>query len=72
MKKLALALALACVFGPASTHAQKAYITNFGDNTVSVINTATNEVIARCFPNRDLFALRIGLANRFAAALRQL
>ncbi len=50
MKKLAFALALAWVFGPASADAQRAYITNFGDNTVSVINTATNAVTASCSP----------------------
>ena len=46
MKKLALALTLACLLGPASTHAQNAYITNFNSNTVSVIDTATDMVIA--------------------------
>jgi YVTN family beta-propeller protein len=35
MKKLALALTLVCLLGPASTHAQNAYITNQGSNTVS-------------------------------------
>src|SRR5215471_14989346 len=46
MKKLALALSLACLLAPASTRAQNAYITNLGSNTVSVIDTATNIVIA--------------------------
>src|SRR5271170_2085904 len=46
MKKLTFALSLACLFAPASTCAQNAYITNVGDNTVSVINTATNTVSA--------------------------
>ena len=46
MKKLALALTLACLLGPASTHAQNAYITNLGSFTVSVIDTATDMVIA--------------------------
>src|SRR5215470_12722521 len=46
MKKLALALTLACLLGPASTRAQNAYITNQNSNTVSVIDTATDMVIA--------------------------
>jgi YVTN family beta-propeller protein len=46
MKKLALALTLACLLGPASTHAQNAYITNLGSFTVSVIDTATDMVTA--------------------------
>ena len=45
MNKLAFALSLACLFAPASARAQNAYITNQNDNTVSVINTATNTVI---------------------------
>ena len=45
-KKLALALTLACLLGPASTHAQNAYITNDFASTVSVIDTATDTVIA--------------------------
>jgi len=40
------ALALACLVAPASTLAQHAYITNEGSSTVSVIDTATNTVIA--------------------------
>jgi YVTN family beta-propeller protein len=46
MKKLALALMLACLFAPASTRAQNAYITNQGSSTVSVIDTATDTIIA--------------------------
>ncbi len=46
MKKLALALTLACLLAPASTRAQNAYITNQRSNTVSVIDTATNMVSA--------------------------
>ena len=46
MKKLALALTLACLLCPASTRAQNAYITNQNSNTVSVIDTATDTVIA--------------------------
>src|SRR5260370_33540964 len=46
MKKLALALTLACLLAPASTRAQNAYITNLVSNTVSVIDTATTTVIA--------------------------
>src|SRR5215472_14157861 len=46
MKKLALALTLACLLAPASTRAQNAYITNQSSNTVSVIDTATNTVSA--------------------------
>jgi YVTN family beta-propeller protein len=40
------AFALASVLGSAQSLAQNAYITNFGSNTVSVINTATNTVTA--------------------------
>src|SRR5262245_26898215 len=46
MKKLALALTLTCLLAPASTRAQNAYITNQISNTVSVIDTATDTVIA--------------------------
>src|SRR5260370_6640664 len=46
MKKLALALTLACLLGPALARAQNAYITNANSNTVSVIDTATNTVSA--------------------------
>src|SRR5258706_4787745 len=46
MKKLALALTLACLLGPASTRAQNAYITNQSSNTVSVMDTGTDTVIA--------------------------
>jgi YVTN family beta-propeller protein len=46
MKKLALALTLASLLAPASAHAQNAYITNQSSNTVSVIDTATDTVIA--------------------------
>ena len=46
MKKLALALTFACLLGPASTRAQNAYITNQNSGTVSVIDTATDTVIA--------------------------
>src|SRR6266852_6207752 len=46
MKKLALALTLACLLGPASTRAQNAYITNQNSSTVSVIDTATDTVSA--------------------------
>jgi len=46
MKKLVLALTLVCLLGPASARAQNAYITNQFSNTVSVIDTATDTVIA--------------------------
>jgi YVTN family beta-propeller protein len=46
IKKLALALTLACLLAPASTRAQNAYITNQFVNTVSVIDTTTDTVIA--------------------------
>jgi YVTN family beta-propeller protein len=45
MKKLAVALSLACLLAPASAGAQNAYITNADSGTVSVINTATNTVV---------------------------
>ena len=44
--KLVFALSLACLFAPASARAQNAYITNRGDNTVSVIDTTSNMVAA--------------------------
>ena len=46
MKKLALALTLACLLAPASTRAQNAYITDLGASAVSVIDTATDTVSA--------------------------
>src|SRR5258706_4375019 len=46
MKKLSVALMLACLLAPASTRAQKAYITNQRSNTVTVIDTATNTISA--------------------------
>jgi YVTN family beta-propeller protein len=46
MKKLAFALSLACLFAPGLARAQGAYVTNFGANTVSVIDTVTNTVVA--------------------------
>jgi YVTN family beta-propeller protein len=46
MKKLALALTLACLLAPALARAQNAYITNQSSNTVSVIDTVTNTVSA--------------------------
>src|SRR5260370_42277215 len=45
-KKLALALMLACLLAPALSRAQNAYVTNEAANTVSVIDTTTNAVIA--------------------------
>ena len=39
------AFVVASLVGSAQTFAQNAYITNSGDNTVSVISTATNTVI---------------------------
>jgi YVTN family beta-propeller protein len=39
------AFVVGCLLGSAQTLAQNAYITNGGDNTVSVISTATNTVI---------------------------
>src|SRR5260221_6653711 len=46
MKRLALALTLACLLTSAPTRAQNAYITNQRSNTVSVIDTTTNTVSA--------------------------
>ena len=40
------AVAIAGLIGSAQALAQNAYITNTGDNTVSVIATATNTVVA--------------------------
>jgi YVTN family beta-propeller protein len=42
---LATAAAFALILGTAPASAQKAYITNIGSDTVSVINTATNQVV---------------------------
>jgi YVTN family beta-propeller protein len=42
----AVALALAWLAAPAPVLALNAYITNSGDNTVSVIDTSTNTVVA--------------------------
>src|SRR5260370_28109663 len=50
MKRVALALTVPCALAPASTQAQKAYIANSVDNTVSVIDTATNTVIGSPIP----------------------
>src|SRR5260370_2844623 len=46
MKKLSVALMLACILAPASTRAQNAYITNQRSNTVTVIDTAANTISA--------------------------
>jgi YVTN family beta-propeller protein len=49
IKRLAFAVSLACLFAPASAHAQNAYITVPGfvtpGNTVSVIDTTANTVV---------------------------
>ncbi len=45
MKKVMTTLIMLAIFG-FSVNAQTAYITNLGDNTVSVINVATNIVRA--------------------------
>src|SRR6266849_1875745 len=59
MKKLALALTLACLVGPASVRAQNAYITNQGSNTVSVIDTATDAVIATILVGARAFGVAV-------------
>ena len=41
----AFVAALACSIAPVASHAQNAYITNSGSNTVSVINTATSSLV---------------------------
>src|SRR5215467_14560911 len=50
MKKLRLGLIAIVALIPASAQPQNAYITNIGDNTVSVIDTATNTVIGSPIP----------------------
>ncbi|MFZ1428490.1 MAG: YncE family protein [Geminicoccaceae bacterium] len=45
MMAMMFAAALACCIAPVASHAQNAYITNSGSNTVSVINTATNTLV---------------------------
>src|SRR5260370_39636792 len=57
VKKFALALALTCALVPASSRAQNAYITNVSSNTVSVIDTVTNTVIATIPVGLNPFAL---------------
>jgi YVTN family beta-propeller protein len=42
---LAMAGAFALILGAAPASAQKAYITNLGSGTVSVISAATNQVV---------------------------
>src|SRR3954464_11231968 len=42
-------LALSCLMTPASSFAQNAYITNQNSSSVSVIDTATNTVLATVF-----------------------
>ena len=42
--------AVASLFGGAQALAQNAYITNANDNTVSVIDTATNTVVGSPIP----------------------
>jgi YVTN family beta-propeller protein len=54
------AFTLVDVLGSAQVLAQNAYITNFSDNTVSVINTKTNTVIGS--------PISVG-ANPFAVAV---
>src|SRR6516165_12158601 len=46
LRSALLAFAFASVLGSAQSLAQNAYITNNNDNTVSVIDTATDKVIA--------------------------
>jgi YVTN family beta-propeller protein len=48
------AFALAVALGSAQSLAQNAYITNSGDNTVSVIDTKTNTVIGSPIPVGEL------------------
>jgi YVTN family beta-propeller protein len=45
-RPLAIAAFVSCFLASAQTFAQNAYITNFIDDTVSVISTATNTVTA--------------------------
>src|SRR5262252_5455382 len=61
MKKLALALMLVCLLAPASTRAQNAYITNRNSNTVSVIDTVTNTVIATIPVGLSPFGVTVSL-----------
>jgi YVTN family beta-propeller protein len=50
IRKLAFALSLCCLFVPASARAQRAYITNIQDSTVSVIDTVTNTLVGSPIP----------------------
>jgi YVTN family beta-propeller protein len=68
MKTFAALKALALVLLVASelAFAQNAYITNSGDNTVSVIDTATNTVVAVLSVGGNAFGVFI--QPRFAGA----
>src|SRR5262249_57192675 len=57
--KLVFALSLACLFAPASARAQNAYITNSGDNTVSVIDTTNNTVAATITVGNSPFGVAV-------------
>jgi YVTN family beta-propeller protein len=52
-------MAAACFFGAGPVLAQNAYITNSGDNTVSVIDTASNTVIATIPVGRNPFGVAV-------------
>jgi YVTN family beta-propeller protein len=65
---LIAAFALAGLLGSAQSLAQNAYIPNFGFDSVSVINTATNKVTAtiQAVQNPTAFGIFIGPAPKFA------
>jgi YVTN family beta-propeller protein len=58
---LAIVAFACCLLGSAQSLAQNAYITNMGSNNVSVINTATNTVIATIPIGSLPFAVAVSL-----------
>src|SRR5215510_11005889 len=68
-----LMLTLLVVFGASATLAQtRAYVTNASDNTVSVIDTATNSVIATIPVGLGPSAVAVTPNGRFAYVVNQL
>jgi len=65
-EKLAIVLTLASLLASASTRAQNAYITDLVFNTVSVIDTATNTVIATMPVGVHPAAFGVFIQPRFA------
>jgi YVTN family beta-propeller protein len=60
---------IAIVLGSAPSSAQNAYIPNSGDNTVSVIDTATNTMVAVLPVGTSPIALGVFIQPRFAGTI---